>query len=122
MKSKLIAGAFAASIPTAAAAMPVDAFLAKAEALQAKGFTAVFSSDYKLLMSVVKADAVSLKSEREAAKAANKTPAYCPPGPVGLSSDDTIAAMRAVPPAQRTATDSKAALRAFLAKRYPCRA
>lgn len=100
--------------------MPVATFLAKADALKAKGPLALFSGDYKLLMGVVKGDAQALKGERDAAKAANRKPAYCPPGPVELSSNDILAAMRAVPAAERTQTDSRAALRTLLARRYPC--
>jgi hypothetical protein len=122
MNLKLTVSAAALVFHAAAAAMPVNVFLTKAEALQAKGIASMFSGDFPLLMNIVKADAAALKSEREAAVAAKRTPAYCPPGPFQMGSDEVIQAMREVPAAARPRTDSRDALRAHLARRFPCRA
>ncbi|WP_118857772.1 hypothetical protein [Sphingomonas mesophila] len=104
----------------AASAMPVATFLAKADALEKKGAMAVFSKDLKLLMNQVKKDAGELSAANKAAAAAGKPKAYCTPGGVKLSNRDVLAAMRAVPVAQRATTSSKDALKAHLARRYPC--
>ena len=103
------------------AAMPVSTFLTKADALKKKGPMALFSSDLKLLTNQVKADAALVRQERLASKAAGKRPAFCPPeGGTRLTDKDILAAMEAVPAAQRRATSTKDALRAFLVRRHPC--
>ena len=101
--------------------MPVSTFLTKADALQKKGAMAVFSKDLKLLMNQVKTDAGDLKAANQAAVAAGKPKAYCTPGKgVKLTNRDILEAMRAVPPAQRSATSTRDALRSYFAKRFPC--
>lgn len=109
-------------LSTGARAMPVSTFLTKAEALKKKGPLAVFSGDLKLLMKQVKADGASIRSERLAAKAAGRPTAFCPPeAGAKLTDKDIMVAMQAVPPAARGSTDTRAALRAFMVRRYPCR-
>src|SRR5437870_12154951 len=56
-------------VPVAASAMPVSTFLAKADALRAKGPLALLSGDLKLLT-----------NEIQAAERAGKPKAYCTPG------------------------------------------
>lgn len=105
-----------------AQAMPVATFLQKAEALKAKGPMALFSGDMKLLKNEVTGAAGQLKAERVAAAKAGRKPAYCPPANSGnMSSDQIIAIMRAVPPAERPRTEVKDALRAHFARTWPCR-
>ena len=121
VRMTIAAAIFAATAP--ASAMPVSAFLAKAEALKKKGPLALFSSDIKLLTNQVKADAGALRTERLAAEGAGKRGAFCPPaGGVKLSDKDVMQAMEAVPPARRGQTSTKDALRAYMARRFPCRA
>ena len=113
----------ALTLSTGVAAMPVSTFLIKAEAVQKKGALAMFSGDLKLLMRQIKADAGKLREERLAAKAAGKPTAFCPPeGGAKLKDKDILAAMEAVPASERARTDTRVALRNFLAKRHPCRA
>lgn len=118
--SGLVAAALAAA-PAAAASMSVQTFLVRAEALKMKGPLALFSSDIKLLTNQIKGDGAALRAERLAAKRAGRAPAYCPPDKVALSNQNVIDAMQAVPPAQRASTDTRTALRAYMARRYPCR-
>lgn len=102
--------------------MPVSTFLAKADRLQKKGPLALFSGDFKLLMNQVKADAAQLRAENKAAEAAGRPKAYCTPASgVKLTNKDVVGAMQAVPPAERASTSTKAALRAYFARRFPCR-
>ena len=100
--------------------MPVSTFLAKADKLQSRGPLAMFSGDMKLLQNTIKANAAALRAERVAAQGAGKRPAYCPPGPIKMGVKEVITAMRAVPPAQRATTDTRDALRAYFARRFPC--
>ena len=122
MKLRILIGALLAAAPVAAtAAMPVSTFLAKAEKLKKKGPLAMFSGDIKLLMGQVKTDAAELRAENKAAEAAGKPKAYCTPAAgVKLSDRDILSAMQAVPPAERGRTSTKAAFRAYFARRYPC--
>jgi hypothetical protein len=119
---RLLMFAVAAGLSSGASAMPVSTFLAKAESLRKKGPLALMSSDLKLLMNQVKADSGALRSERLAAKQAGRPQAFCPPeGGVKLNDKDILTAMQAVPPAQRAATSTQAALRAYMGRRFPCR-
>ena len=122
MRFSIVLGLAAIAMPlTAATAMPVATFLQKAEALQKKGPLAMFSADLKLLTNQVKKDASELRAANQAAAAANRKKAYCAPdGGVKMGNRDVLAAMNAVAPAARATTDSKDALRAYLARRYPC--
>ena len=122
MKLRMVFAVALAAAPAAASAMPVATFLAKASALKAKGPFALFSGDLKLLTNEIKANSIALRAENEAAAKAGRPKAYCtPPGGAALSQDDIMQAMQAVPPQARDRTDTKDALRAFLARRFPCR-
>ena len=122
MKFRMLVAAAGLLFPAAADAMPVDTFLAKAQSLQSKGMLAVFSGDLKVLLDTIKADAAALRGERESAISSRRTPPYCPPGPVNMDEKEIIGAMQAVPPADRSHTDTRTALRAHLAQRFPCKA
>lgn len=101
--------------------MPVSTFLAKADALKAKGAFALFSGDLKLLTNEIKTNSVALRAENQAAEKARRPKAYClPAGGARLSNTDILGAMQAVPAAQRASTSTKDAMRAYLARRYPC--
>lgn len=117
----MLAPLIAVFAATGAQAMKVDAFLQKADALEKKGMMALFSSDYKLLKSEIQADAGALRRERMAAKAAGRPQAYCPTeGKSGLNPNEIVAAFRTIPPAQRARVEVKDALRALLARKFPC--
>jgi hypothetical protein len=123
MKKKLIAAALLVALPvTAAQAMKVALFLQKADALEQKGMMALFSPDYKLLKAEVEADVGALRQERLAAKAAGRRQAFCPvEGQSGLNSNEILAAFRTIPAAKRDRVEVKDALRALLARKFPCR-
>lgn len=122
MNVRIWVGLMLAIAPLAAAqAMPVSTFLAKADALKSKGAFALFSGDLKLLTQQMKGDAAQLKAENQAAAAAGRRKAYCAPaGGFKLSNQEVVAAMQAVPAAQRASTDTKDAFRAYFARRFPC--
>ncbi|MFL6857695.1 MAG: hypothetical protein ACJ8EB_07270 [Allosphingosinicella sp.] len=121
MKKLILAAVLVAAPLAAASAMPVSTFLQKADALEAKGMMALFASDYGLLKKEVTDASGQLRAERLAARAAGRRPAYCPPEQQGsLDSRDLLAAFRAIPPALAARTQVKDALRALLARKYPC--
>jgi hypothetical protein len=122
LKIKLLAAASLAVVPIGAAqAMDVATFLVKADALQKKGVMALMSSDYKLLKSEIETNAAALRAERLAAERARRKPAYCPPAKQSLTSGEILAAFRSIPAAQRPRVQVKDALRALMARKYPCR-
>jgi hypothetical protein len=122
LKIKLLATALLAVVPLGAAhAMDVATFLARADALQKKGMMALMSSDYKLLKKEIVDQSNVLRAERLAAERARRKPAYCPPAKSGLNSDEILVAFRSIPAAQRPGIQVKDALRALLARKFPCR-
>jgi len=122
LKKKLLAAAMLAVVPLGAAnAMDVATFLGKADALQKKGMMALMSSDLKLLKSEIQTNGAALRAERLAAERAGKKPAYCPPAKQSLTSNEVLAAFRTIPVAQRPQIQVKDALRALMARKYPCR-
>lgn len=123
MKKKLLAAVLLVFVPIGAAqAMDVATFLVKADALQKKGMMALMSSDYKALKKEIVAHSQALRAERLAAERTGRKPAYCPPAKQGgLNSSEILAAFRSIPAPQRARTDVKDALRALLARKYPCR-
>jgi hypothetical protein len=119
----LIAAVLAAAPVAAASAMPVSTFLEKAASLKRKGPLAVFSGDLKLLMNQIKRDGTELRAENQAAAATGRRKAYCTPaGGVEIGPSEVIDAMNAVPSAQRARTTTKDAMRAYFARRFPCKA
>lgn len=121
MRYRLMVTALAAAATTTPAyATDVATFLAKVEAVKGKGVMAMFSSDLKQLMGEIGGSMTALKEERLAAVAAGRRPSYCPAGKAELSRKELFAAMEAVPPRARSKVQVKEALRAGLARKYPC--
>ncbi len=102
------------------AEMSVSTFLAKADALKAKGMMAMLSSDVGLLKSEMQSSVQSFKADEAAAKAAGRPLTACVPPKTKLDSDEMISFFRTIPAQQATRTSLKAALGAMLRKRYPC--
>jgi hypothetical protein len=122
LKFKLLAAAFLAIVPIGAAqAMDVATFLVKADALEKKGMLALMSSDYKLLTREIQTQGAALRAERLAAEKAGRKAAYCPPAKQSLTAKEVLAAFRTIPAAQRPRIQVKDALRALMARKYPCR-
>ena len=122
MTLRLIAAALLLGAAAPASAMTVAVFIAKAESLKKKGPLALFSGDLKLLTNQIKSDGASIREERLAAERAGKHGAFCPPAAgVKLTDKDVMQAMQAVPAAERGRTTTRTAMRAFMARRFPCR-
>jgi len=100
--------------------MPLNQFLARANALEKKGAMAVFSSDMRLMKKEMSASAEYLRAERLAMQAARTKPAYCPPAKQSMNTVEILTHFRAIPAAQRNLMRTKDAFRSLLAKKYPC--
>ncbi len=123
MKLILFAATLIACSPAAASAqsMTVDQFLARANALKAKGVMALGSSDLKLLRNHMMAVAEDYRRDIEGARASGKSPHSCPPpkGKTKLGSSDLLAEFERIPPARR-GVSTKAAFYDMMKRRYPC--
>jgi hypothetical protein len=101
--------------------MPLNQFLAKAAALEKKGPLALLSGDMKRLKNEVQSSANELRTERLAALAARKRPAFCPPQkPTGVGVSEILGHFRSIPAAQRARMRTKDAWRSLMVKKYPC--
>lgn len=112
------------AIPMAALAAPGDmnvaTFLAKADALRAKGAGALFSSDMGLLKSEGRAAGEHYKARLNREKAEGR-PSSCPPPGTKIKSDDLLAFLRTYPATVRPKTSMKQAMADYFIKMYPCR-
>ncbi len=107
--------------PAQAQTMSVAEFLAKAEALKAKGAMALFSSDIGRLKNEITNSGKQLRAERLAAQKAGRKPAFCPPekGKGSINSDELLGHFQSIPPAQRSVS-VKAGFAGLMRKKYPC--
>lgn len=121
---KMIIGlaAIAVMVPAAAQAMSVAEWLAKADALKAKGIFAVGSPDIALLGDEVKAAGAAYRAGLAKQVAAGKKPSSCPPpvGQVKISSDDIIKEFKAIPVARQKQSVAQA-WATMMTRRYPCK-
>ena len=111
-------------------ALPVNAlqaqdvahFLVRVDRLLARGPFALLSRDFYRLKSEVEADGRVLKRDYARAMAAGEKTAFCPPakGKPKVGKTEYLAALRAVPVAERATTDTKDVLRRLLERKYPC--
>ncbi|MFO1255595.1 MAG: hypothetical protein U1E37_07975 [Sphingomonadaceae bacterium] len=100
--------------------MNVATFLAKADALKAKGAMAMFSSDIGLLRTEGQAAGEAYRARLAKERAAGR-PSSCPPQGVKVNSNDVLAHLRTYPAAARGAISMKQAMADFFIKRFPCR-
>ena len=99
--------------------MPVSTFLAKANALKAKGPLALFSSDIGLLKKEIQNSAKALRAEQLAAQKAGRKPALCMPAKASMNSDELLAHFNSIPAAQRNMR-VQAGFAGLMRKKYPC--
>lgn len=111
-----------AATPAQAAggSMNVATFLAKADALKAKGPMALFSSDMKLLQQEGQAAGAAYKAQLDAERAQGK-PSSCPPKGIKISSDQVLNHLRTYPAAQRPSVSMRTAIGDMFKKTWPCR-
>jgi hypothetical protein len=99
--------------------MNVATFLAKADALKAKGFMALGSSDIGLLRAEGQAAGAAYKARLAAERKAGM-PSSCPPKGTKVNSDKLIAFLRTYPEPARPRTTMKTAIADYFIKTYPC--
>ena len=105
----------------AAAAMDVATFLAKADALKAKGAMALFSSDIGLLKKEIQTATTQLRAEKLARDKAGLPPRSCPPKDAKpMNSDQFLAELRKLSPAEQRLPVKDGLLR-VAQRRYPCK-
>jgi hydrogenase maturation factor HypF (carbamoyltransferase family) len=101
------------------AAMSVQTFLARANALRSQGPMALMSPDLPILKAEAKAATTELKADRAARAAAGKRPVACVPEGQSVGIMDMLDGLAALPAAEqkRPLKDGYARV---LAKRFPC--
>jgi len=123
MKKYLAALAILA-LPAALYAAPGDmnvaTFLAKADALEAKGPMALFSSDIGVLKAEGQAAGEAYRNRLSAERAAGR-PSSCPPKGTKVNSDELLAFLRTYPATVRPKVPMKQAIGDYFIKKYPCR-
>lgn len=95
-------------------------FLQKAEGLKAKGAMALFSSDLGVLKREGQAAGKRWRASLTQEARAGRRPSSCPPVNAKMDSNDFLAMLRAVPPAERGRTSVTQAFSRGMARRYPC--
>lgn len=120
MRKPAVAIMTAIFLSTPAAAMDVATFLREADALEAMGIRAMFSSRARAVMAEMNEINGSLRAERAAAQAQGRRPAYCPNANNRASPQELIASLRTIPAARRPQVQLRDAMRAFYVRRYPC--
>ncbi|MBX9645300.1 MAG: hypothetical protein K2W91_14525 [Novosphingobium sp.] len=112
------------ALPTALYAAPgemnVATFLAKADALKAKGAMALFSSDINVLKAEGTAAGEAYRA-RLAKERATGRPSSCPPKGAKVNSSDLLNHLRGYPAAAKPKVSMKQAMADFFIKKYPCR-
>ncbi len=112
--------ALAAPVFAAPGDMNVSTFLAKADALKAKGATALFSSDLKLLRTEGQAAGAAYRVRLDGERAAGR-PSSCPPKGTKVKSDKLLEFLRTYPENVRPRVSMKQAMADYFIRTYPCR-
>lgn len=118
--------ALAASLILAAPAfaapgdMSAATFLAKADALKAKGIGALGSPDIKLLRAEGQAAGEAYRQRLQAERAQGR-PSSCPPKGAKVNSDKLLAHLRTYPETTRARVSMKQAMADYFIRTYPCR-
>ena len=123
MKHLWISAALAVCITvaaTAAQAMTVQEFLTVAAGIP-RNATAMLRSDTRRLIREINGAVQTVKTERETAVAAGRSPAYCPPdgGKISISADRLLARLNGIPASRRNINVTQA-MREWMVERYPC--
>ncbi len=116
----LLAITLAGPAQAAGGDISVAAFLARADALMAKGPFALLAKDYKLLRAEGEAAGAAyqarLAQEREQGQASS-----CPPRKARPSNSQFLDHLRGYPAAARPATNMRKAMADYFIRAYPCR-
>lgn len=121
---KYLLGAILAAVPLSPApAQDVAHFLVRVDHMLGLGPFALLTPDFYRLKHLVEADGEDLKREFAVEKALGHKTKFCPPtiDKPRVNKNEYLAALRAVPLAHRSSTDTKDVLRTVLEQKYPCR-
>jgi hypothetical protein len=110
----------AISVQAAPGDMNIGTFLAKADALKAKGIMALGSPDIGVLKAEVKGAGVAYRDRVKSDKAKGMVPHSCPPAKAAMKSDELLGHLRTYPAAQRQQVSIRTAFADLMKKRYPC--
>lgn len=120
---RMVAALFLAVIAVPVSAAPGDmsvaAFLAKADALRAKGPMALFSSDISVLRSEATAGGRAYRA-RLATERAHGTPSSCPPARSSMNQQILMAHLHSYPAAARAHMSMTTAMADWFVRTYPC--
>jgi hypothetical protein len=108
-------------LTAAAGDMSVATFLAKADALKAKGILALGSPDIEKLKAEMQGATGAYRARIEGDKKAGKPPHSCPPPKAKMGSDELLAHFRSYPASARSRTSVRAGFFDMMKKRYPCK-
>lgn len=111
--------ALALTAVPATAAMDVATFIAKGEALKAKGMMALFSSDLKLVQAEAKEAARLYQIEKQARAQAGLPPISCPPPGAKLGAMEFFEELKKIPSAER-GMPMKDAMAWVSRRKFPC--
>ena len=100
--------------------MNVATFLAKANALKAKGMMAMLSPDIKVLQSEAQAAGMAYRGQLEAERKAGH-PSSCPPQGARVNSDELLAQINTYPAGKRTQITVKTAMADLFRAKFACR-
>jgi hypothetical protein len=100
--------------------MSIAVFIAKADALKAKGMLALSDPDMKRLQGEGSAAGQAYRSRLTRERAAGK-PSSCPPQGAKISSDQLLAHLRTYPAARRGSVSIKTAMADYFIKTWPCK-
>jgi hypothetical protein len=117
----LFAALAAAAVFSAPGDMKISTFLAKADALKAKGLMALGSSDIALLKSEGKAAGEAYRARIKSDKAKGQPPHSCPPAKASIGADDLLSHFRSYQAADRQQISVRTGFADMMKKRYPCK-
>ena len=113
----------AATSPAVAQQMNAEVFHQRASKLKGKGALAIFSGgEIKALMREGQAAGKASSARYKAAKDAGRPRPFCPPeGRQSMGSNEFMARLAAIPPAERRKIDMTEATTRIMAAKFPCR-
>lgn len=116
----LLAGFVSVPVISAPGDMKISVFLAKADALKAKGIMALGSSDIALLKAEGKAAGSAYRARIKSDKAKSLPPHSCPPAKAAVNSDDLLSHFRSYSASAREQVSVRTGFADMMKKRYPC--
>ncbi|CAM3127546.1 Rap1a immunity protein domain-containing protein [Sphingomonas antarctica] len=121
MKFRIILAVALIGVAAPASAMTVAEFMAKVDALKAKGPLALFSSDIGVLKAEGMSAGESIKRDQETALAAGRPAPTCVPKGSKLGQNELLTYFGKIPPAQARTLSVKQGMVGLIRQKWPCR-